>query len=77
MRKPIQTFSTNALRWIVIILGVGLLYTMSELKKANTCNKAMRLWFYYHKGININMDKLYEDAKKWVNDPQYIPEDFK
>ena len=76
MKAPIKHFSPDTVRLIAVVFGIGLLVMGYQLKKANTCNRAFRLWFYYHKGVNINMDKFYEDAKKWVYDPQYIPEDF-
>lgn len=47
------------------------LYLLVRVKKAETCNKAFVLWFKHNLGIHINLDKLYEDAVKWVNDPQY------
>lgn len=49
----------------------GMISCNARLHRAEICNKAFVLWFHHNLNININLDKLYEDAVKWVNDPQY------
>lgn len=46
-------------------------YLVWRVHRAEICNKAFVLWFHHNLGMNINLDKLYEDAVKWVNDPKY------
>lgn len=53
------------------LAGYGMIYFYARAVKAETCNKAFVLWFHHNLGINVNLDYLYQDAKKWVNDPLY------
>lgn len=66
----------------ITILLIGLIVTSlrksyrigrleGELYKAQVCNKVFVTYFKCNLGIHINLDKLYEDGVKWVDDPQY------
>lgn len=53
----------------------GLLFTIVQLQhelfKAQVCNKVFVKYLHYNYGMNINLDRIYEDGVKWVDDPQY------
>lgn len=64
-------FVAYMLLFTTAIAGYGTIYFSAQLHKAEICNKAFVLWFKHNQGVNINLDLLYKDAVKWVNDPQY------
>lgn len=64
----------NALLALFVYAGLltaGLVYTLGKWHKAEVCNKVFTTYFKCNLGIHIDLDRLYEDGKKWVNDPQY------
>lgn len=62
--KLIITLSIAGSFWLNCYLGL-------RLYRAEICNKAFVLWFHHNQGVDINLDIFFQDAVKWVNDPQY------
>lgn len=56
---------------MTICWGSALVILSKRLHKAEVCNKVFVLYFKHNFGMNLNLDKIYEDGVKWVDDPQY------
>lgn len=39
--------------------------------KAEVCNVVFVRYLRDVRGINVNMDRIYEDGRKWISDPRY------
>lgn len=46
-------------------------YYQEKYERARVCNKGFQLYLYYNHGFKINLDSFYEDAVKWVDEPEY------
>lgn len=53
---------------IASLFGQG--WLLYEYNKARVCNKVFVKYFSLY-DINVDLDKLYEDGKTWVDDPKY------
>lgn len=62
---------TVVLLWSSLGKSYHLGYYKELYERARVCNKGFQLYLYYNHGIKINLDRYYEDAVKWVDDPQY------
>ena len=61
----------NKLFAIYLCVSIGVIYTLSyELNKARVCNKVFVKYLSLY-GINVDLNKMYEDGKTWVDDPRY------
>ena len=60
--------------FVLVVFIVLSIILGASLYRAKVINKAYWLWFYWNQGVTINEDSFYEDAKKWVHDPQYSPD---
>ena len=56
---------------LLVLISSLFIYQNYQLRKATVCNKVFVAWFKHNLGINVNLDKLYEDGKKWVDDSRY------
>lgn len=56
---------------LLVVQAITLIWLRQRVIKAELCNKAFVLYFRHNLGINVNLDRLAEDAKRWVNDPRY------
>ena len=70
MKERAQLNVTCLVFMVVLWILASFLYNR-EMNKARVCNKGFQLYLYYNQGVKINLDKFYEDAVKWVDDPQY------
>lgn len=63
----------------IILMGLVTIQTLAILQlrfrliKAETCNVVMVRYLREVRGININLDLLYRDGKKWIQNPRYSP----
>jgi len=71
-----KTKILNLLTFLLVALAVGCFVVSDNLKKRQQTKDQIiiRVFLTYHRdvlGHNLNPDLIYEDGKKWVNDPQY------
>ena len=60
---------------ILVGLVVGQTLMILQLRfrviKAETCNVVFTRYLRDNHGINVNLDLIYRDGRKWVSDPRY------
>lgn len=59
---------------LVVTQTAFLLALAARVEKAETCNVVMKRYLEWNYGIKVNLDRLYEDGKKWVRNPRYTEE---
>jgi hypothetical protein len=67
----IITWGIKGMIWLLILSVMLNCRWYYALHKAEICNKAFVLWFHHNQGVDIDLNYFYQDAVKWVNDPQY------
>lgn len=56
---------------LVVTQTLLLLALGYRIRKAETCNVVFVRYLREARGINVSLDRIYEDGKKWVSDPRY------
>lgn len=57
---------------IILFYTLGRIAVLErQLHKAQVCNKVFVLYLKHNYGMHINLDRIYEDGVKWVDEPEY------